>query len=439
MIRKKETMDGNTAAAHVAYAFTDVAAIFPITPSSAMAELTDEWSATGKKNIFGNTVMVQEMQSEGGAAGTIHGLLQSGALATTFTSGQGLLLMIPNMYKMAGELLPGVFHVAARSLSSNVASIMGDHQDVMSTRQTGFTILASSSVQQVMDLSAVAHLSAIKSSVPILHFFDGFRTSHEVQKIDVLEYDELAELIDYKAIDNFRGKSLTPNRPVLRGVTVNDDIFFQTRESVNRFHEEVPEIVQDYMNEINKLTNRDYKLFNYHGAPDATEVIVAMGSGCMTIKEVVNYLNRSGEKVGLIEVHLFRPFSSKHLLSAIPKTAKKITVLDRTKEPGSEGEPLLLDVRSAYYGTENAPIIIGGRFGLSSRDFQPKDVMAVFENMSSEKPKDHFTVGVIDDVTFKSLPMYTKKLEVSPEDIVSCKFWGFGSDGTVGANNPPSG
>ncbi len=432
--RRTQTMDGNTAAAYASYAFTDVAAIYPITPSSQMAGLVDEWSANGKKNIFGETVVVKEMQSEGGAAGTLHGVLQSGALATTYTASQGLLLKIPNMYKIAGELLPAVFHVSARSLASNSLSIFGDHQDVMSTRQTGFTLLASSSVQQVMDLAAVAHLSAIKSRLPVLHFFDGFRTSHEVQKIEVLEYDELAKLVDYDAVKAFRDNALSPNHPVLRGTTQNPDIFFQLRESINKFHDAVPGIVQYYMDEINKITGRNYKLFNYYGHENAENIIVAMGSGCETISEVVDYLNAKGERVGLIEVHLYRPFSAEFMLSQIPKTVKKIAVLDRTKEPGSNGEPLYLDVKNAFYGVENAPLIVGGRYGLGSKDFKPDDVMAVFENLKLDNPKNDFTVSIIDDVTNKSLPVSDISIDPTPEGTIACKFWGFGSDGTVGAN-----
>jgi len=431
--RRTETMDGNTAAAYASYAFTDVAAIYPITPSSTMATMVDEWSSQGKKNIFGDTVLVKEMQSEGGAAGTLHGSLQSGALTSTYTASQGLLLMIPNMYKVAGQLLPAVFHVSARSLASNSLSIFGDHQDVMSTRQTGFTLLASSSVQQAMDLGAIAHLSAIKSRIPVLHFFDGFRTSHEYQKIDVLEYDELAKLIDYDALKAFRENSLSPNHPVLRGTTQNPDVFFQMRESINKFYDVIPEVVEEYMNEINKLTGKDYKLFNYYGAPDAEEIIIAMGSGCETISEVVEYLNAQGKKVGLLEVHLYRPFASDYMLKAIPSTVKKITVLDRTKEPGSNGEPLYLDVRSAWYNIANAPQIIGGRYGLGSKDFKPEDVVAVFDNMASENPKNDFTVSIVDDITFKSLPV-GESVDATPKGTIACKFWGFGSDGTVSAN-----
>ncbi|WP_312831683.1 pyruvate:ferredoxin (flavodoxin) oxidoreductase [Sedimentibacter saalensis] len=432
--RRTQTMDGNTAAAYASYAFTDVAAIYPITPSSTMAAVVDEWSSKGKKNIFGETVLVKEMQSEGGAAGTLHGSLQSGALTSTYTASQGLLLMIPNMYKIAGELLPAVFHVSARSLASNSLSIFGDHQDVMSTRQTGFTLLASSSVQQAMDLGAVAHLSAIKSRLPVLHFFDGFRTSHEYQKIDVLEYDELSKLIDYDALKAYRNNALSPNHPVLRGTTQNPDIFFQLRESINKYHDAVPGIVQSYMDEINKLTGRNYRLFNYYGAADAENVIIAMGSGCETISEVVDYLNSKGEKVGLLEVHLYRPFAADFMLNEIPKTVKKIAVLDRTKEPGANGEPLYLDVKNAYYNVENAPIIVGGRYGLGSKDFKPDDAISVFENLKQENPKNDFTVSIVDDVTYKSLPLSQESIDPTPKGTIACKFWGYGSDGTVSAN-----
>ena len=431
---KKATMDGNTAAAYASYAFTDVSVIYPITPSSPMAESVDEWAAEGKKNIFGQPVVVKEMQSEGGAAGTLHGSLQSGALSTTYTASQGLLLMIPNMYKIAGELLPSVFHVSARSLASNALSIFGDHQDVMSTRQTGFTLLASSSVQQCMDLGAVAHLSAIKSRIPVLHFFDGFRTSHEMQKIDLLDYNDLDNLVDKEAIMQFRERSLHPNHPVLRGTTQNPDIFFQTRESINKFYDEIPEVVQKYMDDINELTGRDYKLFNYYGSQHAENVIVAMGSGCDVIRETIEYLNKQGNNYGLLEVHLYRPFSSKHMLNELPKTVKRIAVLDRTKEPGAEGEPLYLDVRNAYYGQEKAPLVVGGRYGLGSKEFTPMNVKEVFDNLALDTPRNGFTVGITDDVTFKSLPACEEAFNPTPEGTISCKFWGLGSDGTVSAN-----
>lgn len=432
--RKQQTMDGNSAAAYVSYAFTDVAAIFPITPSSVMAEIVDVWSAEGRRNIFGQPVVVQEMQSEGGVAGTIHGALQGGALATTYTASAGLMLMLPNMYKIAGELLPGVFHVSARSLSSNATTIFGDHQDVMSTRQTGFTMLVSSSVQQCMDLGAVAHLAAIKTRIPVLHFFDGFRTSHEMQKIDVLEYEELAKLVDMDALNAFRSNSLNPNRPVLRNTTQNPDIFFQYRESINRFYDPIPQIVQEYMDEINKLTERNYKLFNYYGSPTAESVIIAMGSGCDTIRETIEYVNAQGKNYGLLEVHLYRPFSTEHMLKALPSTVKRIAVLDRTKEPGAAGEPLYLDVKNAFYGKENCPLIVGGRYGIGSKEFTPANVMEVFTSLEQDQPLDGFTVGIVDDVTHKSLPFYKGKINPSPKSMIACKFWGLGSDGTVGAN-----
>jgi len=432
--RKMKTMDGNTAAAYVSYAFTEVAAIYPITPSSPMAEMIDEWSANGKLNIFGQPVRVIEMQSEGGAAGTLHGCLQAGALAATYTASQGLLLMIPNMYKIAGELLPAVFHVSARSLASNALSIFGDHQDVMATRQTGFALLASSSVQQAMDLGAVAHLAAIEGRIPFLHFFDGFRTSHETQKIAALEYDELAGLVDMEAVRAFRRRALNPDHPVVRGTTQNPDIFFQTREAVNKFYLAVPGLVEKYLAKINTLTGRDYSLFNYHGAPDADRVIIAMGSGCDAIRETINHLCARGEKVGLVEVHLYRPFSDGHLLRAVPASARKIAVLDRTKEPGAAGDPLFLDVRSAFYGRADAPIIVGGRYGLGSKDFTPAQVAAVYENLKADAPRDQFTVGIIDDVTGASLPEYPTDIDTTPAGTTCCKFWGLGSDGTVGAN-----
>lgn len=432
--RRKQTMDGNTAAAYASYAFTEVAAIYPITPSSQMAEAIDVWSATGRKNIFGQSVVVKEMQSEGGAAGTLHGCLQAGALASTYTASQGLLLMIPNMYKVAGELLPGVFHVSARSLASNALSIFGDHQDVMATRETGFAMLASSSVQQCMDLGSIAHLAAIKSRIPVLHFFDGFRTSHEMQKIELLEYDELAKLVDMDAVKDFRARSLNPDHPVLRGTTQNPDIFFQTREAVNKFYEPLPEVFQYYMDEINKLTGRDYKLFNYYGSQTADKVIIAMGSGCDTIRETIEYFNKQEANYGLLEVHLYRPFSEEHMLNALPKSVKRIAVLDRTKEPGATGEPLYLDVRNAFFGKDDIPLIVGGRYGLGSKEFTPANVIEVFKNLEQDEPRNGFTVGIVDDVTYKSLPVYEKKFNPTPEGTIACKFWGLGSDGTVSAN-----
>ena len=427
-------MDGNTAAAYVSYAFTEVAAIYPITPSSTMAELVDEWSAQGKKNIFGNCVHVVEMQSEGGAAGALHGALQSGALTTTYTASQGLLLMIPNMYKIAGELLPAVFHVSARALAANALSIFGDHQDVMATRQTGFALLASNSVQEAMDLGAVAHLSAIKSRIPFTHFFDGFRTSHEIQKIDVLEYDELAKLIDYEAVQAFRNRALNPDHPVLRGTTQNPDVYFQTREAVNKFYKALPDIVQNYMDEISKITGKNYQFFNYYGSPSAERVIVAMGSGCEAIEESIDYLNAHGEQVGLVKVHLYRPFVTEKLLECFPSSVKKIAVLDRTKEPGAAGDPLYLDVRNAFFGKKNAPVIVGGRYGLGSKDFTPIDIIAIYNNLKLEEPKNAFTVSITDDVTFASLPPYHDDFDPTPIGTTNCKFWGLGSDGTVGAN-----
>ncbi|MGL4452615.1 MAG: pyruvate:ferredoxin (flavodoxin) oxidoreductase [Sarcina sp.] len=434
--RKMKTMDGNTAAAHVAYAYTDVAAIFPITPSSPMAEHVDEWSAKGKKNIFGEKVKVVEMQSEGGAAGAVHGALQGGALTTTFTASQGLLLMVPNMYKIAGELLPCVFHVAARALAASSLSIFGDHQDVMAARQTGFAMLAEGSVQEVMDLSPVAHLATLKTRIPFVNFFDGFRTSHEIQKIEVLEYDELKNLLDMSLVENFRQNALNPNNPVTRGTAQNPDIYFQGREAANKFYNEVPDVVEGYMKEITKLTGREYHCFDYYGAPDADRIIVGMGSVTELIEETVNYLNANGEKVGLVKVRLFRPFSVERLKKVIPSSVKSIAVLDRTKEPGSAAEPLLLDVRNAFYGDTNAPKVVGGRFGLGSKDTLPKDIIAVYENLKKENSKDAFTLSIIDDVTNTSLevPVWAEEVNTIPEGTKSCKFWGLGSDGTVGAN-----
>ena len=430
---KMKTMDGNTAAAYVSYAFTDVAAIYPITPSSPMAEVTDEWAAQGKKNLFGQTVKVMEMQSEAGAAGAVHGSLQAGALTATYTASQGLLLMIPNMYKIAGELLPAVFQVSARAIAASSLSIFGDHQDVMAARQTGFALLAEGSVQEVMDLTAVAHLAAIRGRVPFINFFDGFRTSHEVQKIEVVEYEDLEKLLDKDAVAAFRRRALCPDEPVTRGTAQNPDIYFQTREAVNSYYQELPEVVEHYMNEINRITGRNYGLFNYYGAADAEKVIIAMGSSSEVIQTTVEHLNAQGEKVGLLVVHLYRPFSAKHFLSAMPKSVRKIAVLDRTKEPGSFGEPLYLDVRGVYYGQENQPLIVGGRYGLGSKDITPPDVLAVFANLDLPEPKNNFTVSIVDDVTYTSLPV-TELLDTTPAGTKSCKFWGLGSDGTVGAN-----
>ena len=433
MAKIMKTMDGNEAAAHVAYAFTEVAAIYPITPSSPMAEHIDEWSSKGRKNLFGQQVKVVEMQSEAGASGAVHGSLQSGALTSTFTASQGLLLMIPNMYKIAGELLPAVFHVSARALATNALSIFGDHQDVMACRQTGFAMLASNSVQQAMDLAAVAHLSAIKGRVPFLHFFDGFRTSHEYQKIEVLDYADLKKLIDMDAVKAFRERALKPENPATRGTAQNPDIYFQGREAANKYYDAIPEIVEHYMNEINKITGRNYSLFNYYGAKDAEYVIIAMGSVCDTIEDTVDYLNKKGEKVGLLSVHLYRPFAIDKFLKAIPKTVKKIAVLDRTKEPGAAGEPLYEDVRTAYYDVKDKPVIVGGRYGLGSKDTTPAQIISVYENLKMNESKNHFTVGIVDDVTFTSLPKH-EEIDVTPKGTISCKFFGLGSDGTVGAN-----
>ncbi|WP_446897263.1 pyruvate:ferredoxin (flavodoxin) oxidoreductase [Clostridium sp. LBM24168] len=433
MGRKMKTMDGNTAAAHISYAFTDVAAIYPITPSSPMAEHVDEWVAQGRENIFGQKVKVMEMQSEAGAAGAVHGSLQAGALTTTYTASQGLLLMIPNMYKISGELLPGVFHVSARALATNSLNIFGDHQDVMACRQTGFALLAESSVQQVMDLSAVAHLAAIKGRVPFLNFFDGFRTSHEIQKIEVLEYDELAKLVDKDAVNEFRRRALNPDHPVTRGTAQNPDIYFQEREVVNKYYDAIPEIVENYMAEITKLTGREYHLFNYYGAKDADRLIIAMGSVCEAVEETIDYLTSKGEKIGLLTVHLYRPFSIEHFFKYIPKTVKKIAVLDRTKEPGSIGEPLFLDVKNAFYGKDWQPVIVGGRYGLGSKDTLPSDIAAVYENLKAQNPKDGFTISIVDDVTNTSLPRGAE-IDTTPVGTKACKFWGLGSDGTVGAN-----
>ncbi len=427
------TCDGNQAASHIAYMFSEVACIYPITPSSTMAEYVDEWSASGLKNMFGEQVKVVEMQSEGGAAGAVHGSLQSGALCTTFTASQGLLLMIPNMYKIAAELLPGVFHVSARTIAAHALSIFGDHSDIYATRQTGFAMLASGSVQEIMDLAGIAHLSAIKSRIPFLHFFDGFRTSAEVQKIEVLEMDDLKKLVDWKALDNFRNNALNPEHPVTRGTNQNPDIFFQAKEAINKFYEPIPDIVNDYMAEISKITGREYKPFTYYGAPDAENIIVAMGSITDTAKEVIDYLAAKGEKAGLLTVHLYRPFSDKYFFNVLPKSVKKITVLDRTKEPGAPGDPLYLDVKNMFYTSDLKPQVLGGRYGLSSKDTTPAQVLSIYENMKLKEPKDFFTVGINDDVTFRSLPMLPE-INVALPGTHSAKFYGLGSDGTVGAN-----
>ena len=431
--KKFITCDGNQAAAHISYMFSEVAAIYPITPSSTMAEYVDEWAAAGRKNIFGETVLVQEMQSEAGAAGAVHGSLQAGALTTTYTASQGLLLMIPNMYKIAGELLPCVFHVSARTLASHALCIFGDHQDVMSCRQTGFAMLAEGSVQEVMDLAGVAHLSTIKSRVPFVNFFDGFRTSHEIQKIEMLENEDLAPLIDQEALAEFRARALNPMKPVARGMAENPDHFFQHRESSNNFYESVPAIVEEYMNEISKITGRKYGLFDYYGAEDAERVIIAMGSVTEAAREAIDYMMANGEKVGLVSVHLYRPFSAKHFLAAVPKTAKRIAVLDRTKEPGANGEPLYLDVKDCFYGVENAPLIVGGRYGLGSKDTTPAQIISVYENLALPMPKNNFTIGIVDDVTFTSLPQ-KEEIALGGEGMFEAKFYGLGADGTVGAN-----
>ena len=432
-MRKMKTMDGNTAAAHISYAFTEVAAIYPITPSSPMAEHVDEWVAQGRKNIFGQPVNVVEMQSEAGAAGAVHGSLQAGALTTTYTASQGLLLMIPNMYKIAGELLPGVFHVSARALATSALNIFGDHQDVMAARQTGFAMLAEGSVQEVMDLSAVAHLSAIKARVPFCNFFDGFRTSHEIQKIEVIDQEELKPLVDMEALQAFRDRALNPSHPVTRGTAQNPDIYFQEREAVNKFYNAVPDIVEGYMAEITKLTGREYHCFDYYGAKDADRVIIAMGSCTDVCEETIDYLNSNGQKVGVVKVRLYRPFDVERLKKTIPSTVKKIAVLDKTKEPGSNGEPLYLDVMSAFYGEENAPVIVGGRYGLGSKDPNPGHIAAVYENLAKDEPKNGFTIGIVDDVTNTSLEVH-EDIDATPEGTTACKFWGLGSDGTVGAN-----
>ena len=431
--KKFITCDGNQAAAHISYMFSEVAAIYPITPSSTMAEYVDEWAAQGRKNIFGETVLVQEMQSEGGAAGAVHGSLQAGALTTTYTASQGLLLMIPNMYKIAGEFLPCVFHVSARTLASHALCIFGDHQDVMSCRQTGFAMLAEGSVQEVMDLAGVAHLSTIKSRVPFLNFFDGFRTSHEIQKIEMLENEDLAPLVDQQALAEFRSRALTPEKPVARGMAENPDTFFAHRESCNPYYDAVPAIVEEYMNKVSEITGRKYGLFDYYGAEDAERVIIAMGSVTEAIREVIDHLTAQGEKVGLVAVHLYRPFSAKHFLAAVPKTAKRIAILDRTKEPGANGEPLYLDVKDCFYGVENAPVIVGGRYGLGSNDTTPAQILAVYENLAMAEPKNHFTIGIVDDVTFTSLPK-KEEIAMGGEGMFQAKFYGLGADGTVGAN-----
>ena len=434
MSKKMKTMDGNTAAAYISYAFTDVAAIYPITPSSPMAEHVDEMAAHGKKNLFGETVRVIEMESEGGAAGAVHGSLQAGALTTTYTASQGFLLMIPNLYKISGELLPGVFHVSARALATSTLNIFGDHQDVMAARQAGCAMLAEASVQEVMDLSAVAHLVAIKGRVPFINFFDGFRTSHEIQKIEMVDYDDLGKILDWDAVKKFRRSALNPDHPVIRGTAQNPDIYFQERESVNRYYDALPELVEEAMAQMAKITGREHHLFDYYGAPDADRVIIAMGSVCQTAEEVADYLNKNGEKVGLLNVHLYRPFSVKHFLQQLPATVEKVAVLDRTKEPGAIGEPLYLDVKAAYYGSDRNPVIVGGRYGLGGKDTTPDQIFAVYDELAKDAPKNGFTLGIDDDVTHTSLTPSHTDVDLTPEGTTACKFWGLGSDGTVGAN-----
>ncbi|MFA6848912.1 MAG: pyruvate:ferredoxin (flavodoxin) oxidoreductase, partial [Selenomonadaceae bacterium] len=434
MSKKMKTMDGNTAAAYISYAFTDVAAIYPITPSSPMAESVDEMAAKGVKNLFGQKVRLVELQSEGGASGAVHGSLQAGALTTTYTASQGLLLMIPNMYKIAGELLPGVFHVSARALAASSLNIFGDQQDVMATRQTGFAMFAESSVQEVMDLSAVAHLVAIKGHVPFMNFFDGFRTSHEIQKIEVIDYDDLGKILDWDAVEAFRHNALNPDHPVVRGTAQNPDIYFQERESVNRYYDALPQLVEDAMADLAKVTGREHHLFDYHGAKDADRIVIAMGSVCETATEAVDYLNAKGEKVGILSIHLYRPFSIEHFFKYLPKTVKKVAVLDRTKEPGCLGEPVYLDVKAAYYSSDMNPVIVGGRYGLGGKDVTPDQLLAVYKSLEDDKPKNNFTIGIEDDVTHTSLPAYPEDVDMTPAGTTACKFWGLGSDGTVGAN-----
>ena len=434
MSKKMKTMDGNTAAAYISYAFTDVAAIYPITPSSPMAEHVDEMAAHGKKNLFGETVRVIEMESEAGAAGAVHGSLQAGALTTTYTASQGFLLMIPNLYKISGELLPGVFHVSARALATSTLNIFGDHQDVMAARQAGCAMLAEASVQEVMDLSAVAHLVAIKGRVPFINFFDGFRTSHEIQKIEMVDYDDLGKILDWDAVKKFRRNALNPDHPVIRGTAQNPDIYFQEREAVNRYYDALPELVEEAMAQMAKITGREHHLFDYYGAKDADRVIIAMGSVCQTAEEVVDYLNKNGEKVGLLNVHLYRPFSVEHFLKQLPTTVKKVAVLDRTKEPGAIGEPLYLDVKAAYYSSDRSPVIVGGRYGLGGKDTTPDQIFAVYDELAKDAPKNGFTLGIDDDVTHTSLAPSHTDVDLTPEGTTACKFWGLGSDGTVGAN-----
>ncbi|MFW6263237.1 MAG: pyruvate:ferredoxin (flavodoxin) oxidoreductase, partial [Thermotogota bacterium] len=423
MGKKMVTVDGNTAATHVAYAFSEVAAIYPITPSSPMGEFADAWAADGRKNVFGQKVKVSELQSEGGASGAVHGALQGGSLTTTFTASQGLLLMIPNMNKISGELLPAVFHVSARSVATHALSIFGDHSDVMHCRQTGFSLLASAGVQEAHDMAIVAHLSAMESSLPFLHFFDGFRTSHEIQKVELFDYDDLAKLVNYDAVRAFKDKALRPEKPVTRGTAQNPDIFFQNRERANLYYNKVPYIVEEKMRMVENLTGRKYRLFDYVGHPEAERIVVAMGSGLDTLEQTANYLNAHGEKVGLIKVRLYRPFSVEHLLAVVPETVKSIAVLDRTKESGSAGEPLYEDIKFSFYGQKNAPTIVGGRYGLSSKEFTPSMAKAVYDNLKGKQPKDHFTIGIKDDVSFTSLEVDEQIITEGPE-VKRCLFWG---------------
>ncbi|MBR2974165.1 MAG: pyruvate:ferredoxin (flavodoxin) oxidoreductase, partial [Clostridia bacterium] len=429
----KKTIDGNTAASHVAYAFSDVAAIYPITPSSNMAEYADEWAAAGRKNLFGQTVRIAELQSEAGAAGAVHGSLVAGALTSTFTASQGLLLMIPNMYKIAGELLPSVFHVSARALAAHALNIFGDHQDVMACRQTGFAMMASGSVQEAMDLALVCHLATLEAKVPFLHFFDGFRTSHEISKIDVIEYEDMAKLVDMKYVDEFRARALNPEHPQCQGTAQNADIYFQNREACNAYYNATPAIVEKYMAKVGELTGRHYNLFDYVGAPDADRVIVLMGSASDAVEETINYLVARGEKVGAVKVRLYRPFSAEKLVAALPQTATKIAVLDRTKEPGSLGEPLYLDVVTALKEMGREATVVGGRYGLGSKEFTPSAILSIYKNLALAQPKNHFTVNILDDITNTNL-VIDERIDVAPAGTTRCKFYGLGSDGTVGAN-----
>jgi len=431
--KKFITCDGNYAASYMSYMFSEVACIYPITPSSTMAEYVDEWAAFGKKNMFGRPVRLAEMQSEGGAAGAVHGAAQAGALTSTYTASQGLLLMIPNMYKLVGELLPTVFHVSARALAGHALSIFGDHSDIYAARQTGFAMIAAGSVQEEMDLAGIAHLATIKSRVPFLAFFDGFRTSHEVQKIEAIEMEDMIPLVDQEALQEFRDRALNPENPVTRGTAQNPDIFFQAKESANKFYDAVPDIVSDYMDQISELTGRKYRPFSYYGAPDAENIIIAMGSATETIRETIDYLSAQGKKVGMISVHLFRPFSAKHFVEALPESVKRIAVLDRAKEPGAPGEPLFMDIKSHFFGKENVPIVVGGRYGLGSKDTTPSQILSVYENLEMNEPKSGFTIGIVDDVTFKSLPL-KEEIDMTPKGTYQAKFYGLGSDGTVGAN-----